>query len=450
MQSVMNEVSAKGKPVWANVGDMDFVCAWYAKAARYMQGRSFVKAAFVSTNSIVQGEQAVILWKPLMEHYKLRISFAWRTFKWFNEAKKVAQVHCVIVGFYCGRKKDELCRIFEEDKPDVTCEQISNYLLPSETHFINPLMAKPLCDVPKIGMGNQPIDDGNYLFTKQQMQDFISIEPLSEPYFHEYYGSEEFSNGIPRYCLWLGDCEPDVLSLMPHAMKRVEAVKQYRLKSDRDKTRELAETPRNFATENMPQTDYLVLPEVSTQRRKYIPFGYMTPNIICSNKVRLMPDATPYHFGVLESRVHMAWMRVVCGRMKSDYSYSIEIVYNNFPWPQNISEEQRSKITATAQAILDARTNHQTSTLKQLYDPSLMPSDLVDAHRRNDRAVIDAYSYLGITPDMSDEEIALVLLRESVRLATPKPKKLKKAKCRMSTNKSTKLLFEKTSKKKRP
>ncbi len=438
MQSVMNEVSANGKPVWANVGDMDFVCAWYAKAARYMQGRPFVKAAFVSTNSIVQGEQAVILWKPLMEHYKLRISFAWRTFKWFNEAKKVAQVHCVIVGFYCGRKNEETCKIFEEGKSDIVCEQISNYLLPSETYFINPLMAKPLCEVPRIGMGNQPIDDGNYLFTKQQMQDFIAVEPLSEPYFHEYYGSEEFSNGTPRYCLWLGDCEPNVLSQMPHAMKRVEAVKQYRMKSDRGKTRELADTPRNFATKNMPKTDYLVLPEVSTQRRKYIPFGYMTPTIICSNKVRLIPDATPYHFGVLESRVHMAWMRVVCGRMKSDYSYSVEIVYNNFPWPQNISEEQMSKITATAQAILDARTNHPTSTLKQLYDPSLMPSDLVDAHRRNDRAVIEAYSYLGITPDMSDEEMALVLLRESVRLATPKPKRRKKAKSRKSTKKSTK------------
>ena len=430
MQSVMNEVNPKGKPVWANVGDMDFVCAWYVKAARFMQNRTFVKAAFVSTNSIVQGEQAVILWKPLMEHYKMKISFAWRTFKWFNEAKKVAQVHCVIVGFYCGRKKEEPCRIFEEGEPDVICKQISNYLLPSQTYFINPLMAKPLCDVPKIGMGNQPIDDGNYLFTKQQMQDFIAIEPLSESYFHEYYGSEEFSNGTPRYCLWLGDCEPDVLSRMPHAMKRVEAVKQFRLKSDRSKTRELAETPRNFATENMPQTDYLVLPEVSTQRRKYIPFGYMTPSIICSNKVRLMPNATPYHFGILESRVHMAWMRVVCGRMKSDYSYSVEIVYNNFPWPQNVSQEQMSKITTTAQAILTARKNHPTSTLKQLYDPNLMPSDLVDAHRKNDHAVISAYSYLGISSEMTDEEIALVLLRESVRLAAPKPKKTKSKKKR--------------------
>jgi len=420
MHSVMNEVNAKGQPVWSNVGDMDFVCAWYAKAARYMQGRPFVKAAFVSTNSIVQGEQAVILWKPLMEHYKLRISFAWRTFKWFNEAKKVAQVHCVIVGFYCGRKKDEPCHIFEEGKPDVICNQISNYLLPSETYFINPLKATPLCDVPKIGMGNQPIDDGNYLFTKQQMLDFIAIEPLSEAYFHEFYGSEEFSNGIPRYCLWLGDCEPSVLSQMPHAKKRVEAVRQYRLKSNRQKTIELADKPRRFATENMPDGDYLVIPETSSSRRNYVPFGYMSPDILCSNSVRLMPDATPFHFGILESRIHMAWLRVVCGRMKSDYRYSIEIVYNNFPWPQNISDELRSRITSSAQAILNARNNHPASTLKQLYDPNLMPSDLVDAHRKNDRAVMAAYAYLGITADMSDEAMALVLLRESVRLAASK------------------------------
>lgn len=436
MQAVMNELNDKGKPVWTNVGDMDFVCAWYAKASRYMQGRSFVKAAFVSTNSIVQGEQAVILWKPLMEYYKLNISFAWRTFKWFNEAKRVAQVHCVIVGFYCGRKKDEPCIIFEEGKPDIVCEQISNYLLPSETYFINPLMTKPLCEVPKIGMGNQPIDDGNYLFTKQQMQDFIATEPLSESYFHEYYGSEEFSNGIPRYCLWLGDCEPDALSKMPNAMKRVEAVRQYRLKSTRSKTREMADKPRRFATENMPGGDYLVLPETSSSRRSYIPFGYMTHDIFCSNAVRLMPDATPYHLGVLESRVHMAWVRVVCGRMKSDYRYSIEIVYNNFPWPQKITDEQIKRISESAQAILDTRKNHSSSTLRQLYEPSLMPPDLVDAHRKNDRAVFAAYSDFGITPEMTDEEIALVLLRESVRLAAPKPKRRKRAKSRKTTNKS--------------
>lgn len=438
MLSAMNELNDKGKPVWNNVGDMDFVCAWYAKAARLMQGRPYIRAAFVSTNSIVQGEQAVILWKPLMEHYHVNISFAWRTFKWYNEAQKVAQVHCVIVGFYCGRKRAETCCIYEEDKPVVSCKHISNYLMAAPTYFINPLQSKPLCDSPRIAMGNQPIDDGNYLFTKEQMNAFVAVEPLSKPYFHEFYGSEEFSSGVPRYCLWLGDCEPDVLSQMPHAMKRVEAVRQYRLKSDRSKTRELAEMPRRFATENMPTSNYLVMPEVSTQRRKYIPFGYMTPDIICSNKVRLMPDATTYHFGVLESRVHMAWMRVVCGRMKSDYSYSIEIVYNNFPWPQNITEAQQARISETAQAIIQARNNHPGSTLRQLYEPNLMPADLVDSHRRNDLAVIAAYAYLGITPNMTDDDIALVLLRESVRLATSRARGRKTGKHRKTGNRTKK------------
>ena len=261
-------------------------------------------------------------------------------------------------------------------------------------------------------------------------------EPHSANYFRLWYGSQEFTSGTPRYCLWLGDCEPDELSKMPNCMKRIESVRQYRLKSDSAQTRELADKPTRFHVENMPESSYLVMPEVSTQRRKYIPFGYMTPDILCSNKVRLMPDATPYHFGILESRVHMAWMRVVCGRMKSDYSYSIEIVYNNFPWPHNITDEQVKRISESAQAILDARNNHSSSTLRQLYEPSLMPSDLVDAHRKNDRAVFAAYSNLGITSEMTDEEIALVLLKESVRLATPKAKRRKKARSRKTTKKS--------------
>ena len=435
LHAVMNDVNANGKPVWQNIGDMDFVCGWYAKAAQYMQGRAYVKATFVSTNSIVQGKHAVNLWKPLMEHFKAKISFAWRTFKWFNEAKKVAQVHCVIVCFYCGKKKEEPCYIYEDGKDVVVCEQINNYLLPAESFFVNPNLKKPLCDVPTIGMGNQPIDGGNYIFTELQMQEFIKLEPKSVAYFHKYYGSEEFSSGIPRYFLWLGDCEPDELSKMPQAMKIVETVRQYRLNSKRSLTRRLADKPRQFATKNMPSADYMVIPEVSTQRRKYIPFGYMTPDIICSNKLRLMFDATPYHFGILESRVHMAWMRVVCGRMKSDYSYSVEIVYNNFPWPQNLSEEQKERISESAQAILDARNNHPNSSLKELYDPKLMPSDLVDAHRRNDHTVIAAYSYLGITSEMTDEEIALILLKESVRIAAPKPQKHKKTKSRRLSKK---------------
>lgn len=436
LQAVMSDLDAKGKPVWQNVGDMDFVCGWFAKAAKYMQGRSFVNAAFVSTNSIVQGEQAILLWKPMMSYFKMQIMFCWRSFKWFNEAKNRAQVHCVIIGMCRLNARNVQSRIiYEEGKEPLACEHINNYLLAADSYFITPGLTKPLCDVPKIGIGNKPIDDGNYLFTKEEKDAFIESEPQSAPYFRRWYGAKEFISNEPRYCLWLGDCEPNELARMPLSMKRIEAVRQYRLKSDSKQTRDIASKPTRFHVENMPKSDFMVIPEVSTQRRAYIPFGYMSPNVMCSDKVRLMPDATLYHFGILESRVHMAWMRVVCGRMKSDYSYSIEIVYNNFPWPKNISEEQKEHISVSAHVILDARLNHPTCTLGQLYEPNLMPSDLSDAHRKNDRAVFAAYSYLGITSEMTDEEIALILLKESVRLAAPKPKKRRKAKSRKITNK---------------
>lgn len=418
MRAVMSDVDNLNMPVWNHVGDLDFVCAWYAKAAQYMQGFPLISAALVSTNSIVQGEHAINLWKPLMEYYGVHISFAWQTFPWFNKAKNVAQVHCVIIGFYCSKRpKAQPCYIFKEKQISPEYEQINNYLIPGKSYFINPDRKKPLCNVPVIGIGNKPIDGGNYLFTEKQKDEFIAKEPQSAEYFHKWYGSIEFTSGVPRYCLWLGDCEPDVLDKMPLCEKRVKAVEAYRLKSDSKQTQELAKKPRRFHVENMPKGSYLVIPEVTTRRRFYIPFGYMTPDVFCSNKVRIMPEVSPYHFGILESSVHMAWMRVVCGRMKSDYSYSIEIVYNNFPWPANVADAQRKLIEDKAQDILSARAKHSTSTLKQLYAPETMPSDLMDAHAANDKAVFAAYSYLGITPNMTDEEIAMILLRESVRLA---------------------------------
>ena len=422
MRTVMGDTDHSGKPVWDNVGDLDFVCAWYAKAAQYMQGYPRIRAALVSTNSIVQGEHAALLWKPLMTHYHLHIDFAWRTFRWFNKAKKMAQVHCVIIGFHCNKRKpDDPCHIYQEDGETISCKQINNYLMPAESYFINPELKTPLCDVPKIGMGNQPIDDGNYLFTEEEKDDFIRKEPQSAAFFHPWYGAKEFISGIPRYCLWLGDCEPNVLDKMPLCKKRIEAVRKYRLLSQRVQTRNIADKPTRFGTENMPEGDYLVIPEVSSERRKYVPIGYMTPNILCSNLVRLMPNVTPYHFGILESSIHMAWMRMVCGRMKSDYRYSIEVVYNNFPWPSlsaTSSPALYQRIEQTARHILEVRERHDGSTLRQLYDPDLMPADLLDAHRANDRAVFAAYEPIGLRPDMGDEEIALRLLRESVRLVS--------------------------------
>ena len=419
MQAVMSDRDAHGKPVWQSIGNFDYVCAWYARAAQYMQQNSAIRAALVSTNSIVQGEQAVLLWQPLMEHFNARISFAWRSFVWNNQAKKTAQVHCVIVGFYCSkRRKPGDCHIYQENEEVITCGRINNYLYPYPCYFINPGLTKPLCDVPKIGIGNKPIDGGHYLFSEAEMENFIAKEPGSAEFFHKWYGAVEFTTGVPRYCLWLGECEPHILDKLPNCRKRIEAVRAYRLKSDSVQTRQLALKPTRFHVENMPKSDYLVIPQVTTQRRDYIPFGYMTPDVLCGDKVRLMPNAALYHFGILESSIHMAWVKMVCGRMKSDYSYSIEIVYNNFPWPKGISSEQIGAIEQTASQILDARKNHPDSTLRQLYDPAMMPADLTEAHQANDRAVLAAYASMGITQNMNDEEIALILLRESVRLST--------------------------------
>ena len=250
--------------------------------------------------------------------------------------------------------------------------------------------SKPICDVPEIGIGNKPIDGGNYLFTKDEMLDFIKKEPASEKYFKPWYGSQEFINRSPRYCLWLGECPPNELRKMPECMKRVEAVRKFRLASKSAGTVKLADKPTRFHVENMPQGTYVVIPEVSSERRKYVPMGFMTPDILCSNLVKIVPNATLYHFGVLTSNIHMAWMRAVCGRLKSDYRYSKDIVYNNFPWPTP-TDAQKAKIEQTAQGILDARALYPDASLADLYDEVTMPPELRKAHQENDRAVMHAY-----------------------------------------------------------
>ena len=250
----------------------------------------------------------------------------------------------------------------------------------------------PLCDVPSISMGNQPIDDGNYLFSLEEKDEFIKREPLSKNLFKSWYGAQEFINQKPRYCLWLGECPPNELRKMPECLKRIQAVREFRLSSKRAAILKLADNPTRFQTENMPIGRFIVIPEVSSEKRKYIPIGYMGDSVFCSNKLRLMPDAELYHFGVLESNVHMAWMRVVCGRLKSDYDYSIKIVYNNFPWP-NPTNAQKEKIEKTAQGILDARALYPNASLADLYDELTMPPELRKAHRENDKAVMQAYGF---------------------------------------------------------
>ena len=369
---------------WKNAGNLDYVCCWYKKAADLMTGTE-IRSALVSTNSVSQGEAVANLWKPLFES-GVHIDFAHRTFRWDSEAKIKAHVHCVIIGFSIA-PNDKPKLLFSSDRPQKV-QNINGYLLDAENIFVES-RNKPLCDVPEIGIGNKPIDGGNYLFTQQEMLDFVKKEPAAEKWFKPWYGSQEFINRKPRYCLWLGNCPPHELRKMPECMARVEAVRNVRLASKSAGTVKLADTPTRFHVENMPKGTYVVVPEVSSERRRYVPMGYMDDSVLCSNKVRLMPNATLYHFGILTSNVHMAWMRAVCGRLKSDYDYSIKIVYNNFPWPTP-TEAQKAKIEQTAQAILDARALYPDCSPADLYAEGTMPPELRKAHQQNDRAVMQA------------------------------------------------------------
>ncbi|MGN0281409.1 MAG: type IIL restriction-modification enzyme MmeI, partial [Prevotella sp.] len=371
---------------WKNVGNLDYVCCWYKKAADMMRG-TMIRAALVSTNSVSQGEQVANLWAPLVAD-GLKINFAHRTFRWDSEAQLKAHVHCVIIGFSYENTKTKLLFDGEQQK---RVDNINPYLVDANDTFIYS-RTKPLADVPPIGIGNKPIDGGNYLFEKEEMEEFIRQEPLSVQYFHPWYGSVEFIHQRPRYCLWLGDCTPAELRRMPHCMKRVENVRNLRLESKSEGTRKLADRPTRFHVENMPDGASIIIPKVSSERRKYVPMGFIEKGTFASDLVFLIPNATLYHFGILESNVHMAWMRAVCGRLEMRYRYSKDIVYNNFPWPA-ANEEQRQKIERTAQAILDARAKYPDSSLADLYDPVLMPPELRKAHQDNDRAVMQAYGF---------------------------------------------------------
>ena len=397
---------------WKNIGNMDYVTGWYKKSLEMMQINPQIHAALVSTNSITQGEQVANLWRPLMED-GIHINFAWRTFIWDSEASQKAHVHCVIVGFslYDSERKR---RIFDGNDV-VVASNINGYLVDAANVFIDNRNT-PLCDVPEIGMGNQPIDGGNYLFKDDEKEEFVQKEPGSEKYFKRWYGSDEFINRRPRWCLWLGDANPMDLIKLPECMKRIENVREFRLSSSRASTIKLADRPTRFQTENMPKGHYIVIPEVSSQRRRYVPMGYMDDSVLCSNKVRLMPDASLYHFGILNSSVHMAWMRVVCGRLKSDYDYSIKIVYNNFPWP-DVSEEQKAKIEETAKAILNARQAYPDASMADLYGNLIVFPDLMKAHRANDAAVLEAY---GFSKDATESDIVARLFKMYQKLTAGK------------------------------
>ena len=389
---------------WKNIGNLDYVGGWYLKAARLMQADPTVRAALVSTNSITQGEQVAILWQPLFEQYGIHFDFAYPTFRWDSESSLKAHVHCVILGFSRAVNPAPK-RLYRADGTYQACQNINGYLVDAPSVFINS-RSKPLCSVPEIGIGNKPIDGGNYLFLPDEKEEFIRKEPKSAQYFRPWYGSDEFINNRPRFCLWLGGCSPAELRSMPECLKRVENVRNFRLASKSEGTRKIADNPTRFHVENMPSGSYIIIPETSSERRRYVPMGFMTPDVLCSNAVRLIPNATLYHFGVLTSNVHMAWMRAVCGRLKSDYRYSKDIVYNNFPWAE-VNETQLAKIAETAQGILDARALYPDCSLADLYDEVTMPIELRRAHQTNDRAVMQAY---GFPISMSESECVARLL----------------------------------------
>lgn len=372
---------------WSGVGDLDYVACWYKKAVNLMRGTK-TKAALVSTNSITQGGAVANLWKPLLES-GVRINFAWRTFRWDSEASLKAHVHCVIVGFsFDGSQKGT---IYMNDQQQIEADNINGYLLDAPNVFIEKRM-KPLCDVPMINLGGQPIDDGNLILTIEEKEELLRREPQAAEFIRPYMMGKDFIDRKPRYCLWLKGADPTNLRKCSLVLERVAKVKAFRLSSNRSSTLRAAEEPTLFGAPFECKTHYVALPKVSSENRRYIPVDYLTPDIIPGDKLFCMQNASLYHFGILTSNVHMAWMRATCGRLKSDYSYSNTIVYNNFPWP-NPSEEQKAKIGQTAQAILDARAKYPDASLADLYDELTMPVELRKAHQNNDRAVMQAYGF---------------------------------------------------------
>ncbi|MDT3662788.1 MAG: DNA methyltransferase [Anaerobiospirillum sp.] len=390
-------------PDWpTNRGDLDLVSGWFKKAHDAMAQEAHIKTAFVATNSICQGTAICNLWEPLLKSGS-EIIFAHRSFVWNSEASDQANVYCVIVGFAnqaCDFKPSKL--IF--DGTTVTqAAHINAYLLAAEDAFVRE-RSKPLSPVPEGSMGNQPLDGGYYLFTPEEKDAFLQDEPLAAPLFKRWLGGKELLQGSVRYCLYLGNCTMDELANMPEVLKRVEAVRKYRLARSSQNTVKLAATPLRFQRTNVPSCTYLALPKNSSGRRSYLPIAFLEPEVLCSDSVKLFPHATLYHFSVLSSSVHMIWISIVSGRIKMDYCYSTELVYNTFPWPQKINSTLKAQLAAAGQAILDART--PDATLAQLYDPAQMPSELRLAHAANDRLVMQAY---GFDPSWSEDQIFTTL-----------------------------------------
>ena len=370
--------------------NIDYVAGWYLKSAELMAQNPKIRAALVSTNSITQGEQVAAIWKPLFEQYGVHFDFAYRTFRWDSEADIKAHVHCVILGFSVASSVGQKTIYLSEAQP-IQAKNINGYLLDAPNVFIEK-RTQPLCDVPPFVRGCQPTDDGNLILTIEEKEELLAHEPQAEPLIRPFMMGKDFIERKPRYCLWLKDANPAVLRQCHQVMERVQKVREFRLKSSKAATRQKAETPTLFDEIREPMSNYVALPKVSSENRRYIPMDYLSPEIIPGDKLFCMQGASLYHFGVLTSNIHMAWMRATCGRLKSDYSYSNTIVYNNFPWP-NPTEAQKAKIEQTAQGILDARAKFPDCSLADLYDEAAMSPELRRAHQENDRAVMQAYGF---------------------------------------------------------
>ena len=375
---------------WKNAGNLDYVSCWYKKSADIMKGTD-ISAALVSTNSITQGEQVPILWKSLFDQ-GININFAHKTFRWDSESNSKAHVHCVIIGYSCANITPPPPKKLYFDKQVQVVDNINAYLIDAPNVFIES-RKKTLQNVPQIDFGNMP-NDGGFLcgYTDEDKNFIVQKYPLAEKYFRPFLGATEFINNKKRWCLWLKDAKPNDLQNIPPILEAIKKVKELRMKSTREATKKLAETPYLFGEIRQPDSNYLLIPRASSENRKYIPMGFLSADIIANDTVQIIPNATRYEFGVLTSNVHMAWMRAVCGRLKSDYRYSNTIVYNNFPWC-NPTEEQNAKIEKTAQGILNARALYPECSLADLYDELTMPPELRKAHQENDKAVMEAYGF---------------------------------------------------------
>ena len=396
------------------VQDLDYVTCWYKLAAQYIQNTK-IQVCFVSTNSICQGSQVPILWNVLFNDYHVHINFAYQTFKWNSESSTQAAVHCVIVGFAEFNRNEKW--LFSDGANGKIVSNISPYLVEGEDIFV--VAAKEsLCGMPKMNFGNQPRDGGYFVIKEDEYQEITAKEPELQKWLHPYIGADEFIKGKKRWCLWLKHASPKDIMNSKILSEKVEAVRQFRLSSKAKTTNGYAKVPQLFAQITQPDdADFLIIPRVSSERRRYVPIGFATPDIISSDAVQIVPNATLYHLGILTSNIHMAWMRAVCGRLKSDYRYSKEIVYNTFPWP-NPTDAQKTKVEQTAQAILDARALYPDSSLADLYDEVAMPPELRKAHQNNDRAVMQAYGFS--VKDMTESSCVAELMKMYQKLAEGK------------------------------